>query len=143
MVIQRIQTLYLLFAIMATVLFLFFPFGYMIGEFVDLRAVDYPELLVPTIVALAFMVVSVFLFKRMPLQKIFVAISAVIVLAIIGMVAYFLITGYQADVIVKITIKPEWGYSGLLLVAALVALFGAYRNITADQKILRSYDRLR
>ena len=131
MVINRLQTLYLMLAMLLTVLFLFFPYGYLGPD--ELTGISQAAVLVPCCVAV---------FKNLPLQKSFVAISALIVLAEVIMVIY-LLTDTYAVAGSPVEVKPRWGFSGLLLIAALISLYGAYRNISADQKLLRSYDRLR
>ena len=140
MVINRLQTLYLMLAMLLTVLFLFFPYGYLGAD--ELNGVDQAAVLVPCCVAVFIMTVTVFLYKNLPLQKSFVGISALIVLAVVIMLVYLLADTYAVDGS-PVEVKPRWGFSGLLLIAALISLYGAYRNISADQKLLRSYDRLR
>ena len=139
MVINRLQTLYLMLAMLLTVLFLFFPYGYLGPD--ELTGISQAAVLVPCCVAVFIMAIAVFLFKNLPLQKSFVAISALIVLAEVIMVIY-LLTDTYAVAGSPVEVKPRWGFSGLLLIAALISLYGAYRNISADQKLLRSYDRL-
>lgn len=140
MVINRLQTLYLMLAMLLTVLFLFFPYGYLGAD--ELNGVDQAAVLVPCCVAVFIMAVTVFLYKNLPLQKSFVGISALIVLAVVIMLVYLLADTYAVDGS-PVEVKPRWGFSGLLLIAALISLYGAYRNISADQKLLCSYDRLR
>lgn len=148
MVIQRLQTLFLLLAIACMAVFLFVPFGYWDVDvmsntnFVDLKAINFAAFLVPVCVSLLIMLIAIFCFKKMPLQKSLVALSAIIVLAIAGVVIYEMTLGFN-DMIPGVTVKPVWGASGLLLVGAFVALIAAYRCISRDQKLLRSYDRLR
>jgi hypothetical protein len=127
-------------AMLLTVLFLFFPYGYLGAD--ELNGVDQAAVLVPCCVAVFIMAVTVFLYKNLPLQKSFVGISALIVLAVVIMLVYLLADTYAVDGS-PVEVKPRWGFSGLLLIAALISLYGAYRNISADQKLLRSYDRLR
>lgn len=148
MVIQRLQTLFLILAIACMAVFLFVPFGYWDVDvmsntnFVDLKAINFAAFLVPVCVSLLIMLIAIFCFKKMPLQKSLVALSAIIVLAIAGVVIYEMTLGFN-DMVPGVTVKPVWGASGLLLVGAFVALIAAYRCISRDQKLLRSYDRLR
>ena len=129
MVINRLQTLYLMLAMLLTVLFLFFPYGYLGAD--ELNGVDQAAVLVPCCVAVFIMAVTVFLYKNLPLQKSFVGISALIVLAVVIMLVYLLADTYAVDGS-PVEVKPRWRFSGLLLIAALISLYGAYRNISAD-----------
>lgn len=148
MVIQRLQTLFLLLAIACTAVFLFIPFGYWNAEvmsipgYVDLKAVNFAAFLIPACVSLLLMLIAIFCFKKMPMQKSLVALSAILVLAMIGVVIYEMTLGL-ADFYPGVSAKPFWGGGGLLLVGAFVALIAAYRCISHDQKLLQSYDRLR
>lgn len=148
MVIQRLQTLFLLLAIACMAVFLFVPFGYWDVEvmnnpnYVSLTGAHFAAFLVPTCVSLILMVVAIFCFKKMAMQKSLVALSALIVLAIIGVVIYEMTLGFDM-LVPDVTVKPQWGGGGLLLIGAFVGLIAAYRCISRDQKLLRSYDRLR
>ncbi|MCM1293601.1 MAG: DUF4293 domain-containing protein [Bacteroides sp.] len=149
MVIQRIQTLFLLLAIACIATFLFIPFGYWdievqktTAEIIDLKGVSIAALLVPSIIALLITFIAVFCFKRMPLQKGLVALSAIVVLAIMCVVIYIMISGFNI-LNPAISVAPLWGGGGLLLIGAFVALIAAYVAIGRDQKLLRSYDRMR
>ncbi len=99
-------------------------------------------LLIPACVAILVMFISIFSYKKFPLQKGLVGLSMLIVVAMMLLVIYVMTMGF--DVLVPdVTVKPIWAGGGLLLVAALVALIAALSRIKADQKLLRSYDRLR
>ncbi len=150
MVIQRIQTLFLLLAIACVAAFLFVPFGYWsvaeahIGkvELLDLVGRNYSALIVPSVVALVLMVVAVFSFKKMAFQKLMIVLSALATVAAAGVVIYIMTRGFvQASP--EFDVKAVWSGGGLLLVAALISQIAAYRNICRDQKLLSSYDRLR
>lgn len=152
MVIQRIQSLLLLLAAIAVALFIFIPYGYWDAavagkapQFGPLVAKAQPALLIPSIIAIILIVVSIFLYKKMPLQKSLVALSGLVVTATACVVVYMLTRSYVDVTAVAddVTIKPLWGLSGALLIAALVALVAAHRCISSDQRLLRSYDRLR
>lgn len=139
MVIQRIQTLYLLLAILMVVVFLFVPFGYLkvLGIGVkSLRACEIAQTMIPAGVSLLLMVLSIVMFKEFKLQKALVLLSILSVALLIGIVVYALLHSY-------VGIKPTWGGGGIMLLGALVALIAAYGRICADHKLLRSYDRLR
>ena len=150
MVIQRIQTLFLLLAIACVASFLFVPFGYWnvteahAGnvELLDLVGRNYAALIVPSVVALALMVIAVFSFKKMPFQKLMIVLSALATVAAAGVVVFIMTRGFIGKS-PEFDVTAVWSGGGLLLVAALISQFAAYRNICRDQKLLSSYDRLR
>lgn len=149
MVIQRLQTLYLLMAIAVMVVFLFVPFGFWDASLPDsiykmnpLEGGKIIALLVPSVIGILFMLIAILCFKKLPLQKSLVALSGLIVVAVMLVIVYIMVTPVTVEgVAAKVT--PQWGGGGLLLVGALVAIITAYRSIRRDQKLLRSYDRLR
>lgn len=148
--IQRIQTLYLLLAIGLMVAFFFVPFGYTgltdvaTGQFVEksLKAISEIGLIIPVGLSLLCMVIAIFAFKRHPAQKMLIILSALLIGACIGVVIYILTAGL-GNTNPEINEHTAWGGGGLLLVAALLALLGAYRGVATDERILRNFDRLR
>ncbi|MBO4955875.1 MAG: DUF4293 family protein [Muribaculaceae bacterium] len=149
MQIQRIQTLMMVLAVAALIVFLYVPFGYWDIELADaavkdsLVAYQQPALLWVTVLACVITVCAVFMYNRMPLQKGMVALSAVLVVAVACVVIYILTRSVQIETPLVEAMTPRWGIGGLMLVAALVALIAAYRGISRDQKLLRSYNSLR
>ena len=86
MVINRIQTLFLLAAVVMMVIFLFVPFGHDVitdpshGEMVayePVSAIDVVGLVVPSAVAVVLLLVAVFLFKKLPLQKLITLLAGI------------------------------------------------------------------
>lgn len=151
MVIQRIQTLYLIIAIGLMVAFFFVPFGYNIdtvksaGAAVEQGLTGLNQglsLIIPVSLSLLTMVIAIFSFKSFSGQKALIVLSALLIGACIGMVIYYLTAGYS-DTNSDIAIRTVWGGGGLLLIAAEIALFGAYRGVSHDQKLMRSADRIR
>lgn len=149
--IQRIQTLYLIIAIGLMVAFFFVPFGYSIDTVKSSDAVIEQSLtglnqglslIIPVSLSLLTMAIAIFSFKSLSGQKALIVLSALIIGACIGVVIYYLSAGYS-DTNPDIAIRTVWGGGGLLLIAAEIALFGAYRGVSSDQKLLRSYDRMR
>lgn len=149
--IQRIQTLYLIIAIGLMVAFFFVPFGYNIDTIAAEGAlIEQPltglnqglSLILPVSLSLLTMVIAVFSFKSLSGQKALIILSALLIGACAGVVIYYLTAGYK-DTNPEVVIRTVWGGGGLLLVAALLSLYGAYRGVSADQKLLRSYDRMR
>ena len=148
---QRIQTLYLLLALALMVAFFFVPFGYNVDTVKSASLAFVPSLtglnqgaalIVPISLCLLCILIAIFSFKSLIGQKILIVLSALLVGACIGVVIYLLTAGYR-DTNPDISIRTEWGGGGLLLIATLVALWGAYRGVSHDQKLLRSYDRMR
>lgn len=149
--IQRIQTLYLVIAIGLMVAFFFVPFGYNIDTVAPEGAlIEQPltglnqglSLIIPVSLALLTMVIAVFSFKSLSGQKALIVLAALLIGACAGVVIYYLTAGYS-DTNPQVAIRTVWGGGGLLLVASLLSLYGAYRGVSADQKLLRSYDRMR
>lgn len=150
MVIQRIQSLLLLLAVIAVAMFIFMPYGYWdasvkdvaVNQIGELAAKSQPSLLVPAIISAVLSFVAIFCFKKFALQKSLVVISALVNVALLLVVIYMMTRNY-VDLNPAISIKPEWGFSWVLIVAAFIAQVSAYRSIASDQRLLRSYDRLR
>lgn len=150
MVIQRLQTLYLILAIVMVSVFFYVPFGYTtVADVADgvsvlepLRAGQFTGLVVPMALTLALMVVAIFMFKKMPMQKLMVLVSALLTVVSMGVVVYVMVSGFS-DTNPQVTMTSVWGGGGLLLVGALIAQLAAYNGISSDQRLLRSYDRLR
>lgn len=150
MVIQRIQTLYLILGIALMTVFFFLPFGYeklidlATGQFTldPMKAIDRVGFIIPTAASILLMILAVFSFKKLPTQKLFVILSALITLAEAIMVVYWITAG-AVDTNPEYTVINTWGGGGILLLGALLVQFMAIRGISHDQKILRSYDRLR
>ena len=149
--IQRIQTLYLIIAIGLMVAFFFVPFGYSIDTVKSAGAVMEQgltglnqglSLIIPVSLSLLTMAIAIFSFRSLSGQKALIGLSALIIGACIGVVIYYLTAGYS-DTNTDIDIRTVWGGGGLLLIAAEIALLGAYRGVSHDQKLLRSYDRIR
>lgn len=150
MVIQRIQTLFLVIAVAFAVIFLFVPYGYAdmvsadgVAARESLKAIMETGLWLPTAVSVALMVIAIFTFKKMAVQKLFVVFSALLTCACIISVVYVLASGYT-DVTPGVTVaKTYWGGGGLIALAALICQIMAIRGISSDQKILKSCDSFR
>lgn len=150
MVIQRVQTLYLILTIAMMTLFFFIPFGYI--KVVDgataaqtlhsLTGLSGIGFIIPTAVAILFALLAIFLFKAAPTQKLFVVLSALVTLAEAIMVVYVLVSDYYSTDPTA-TDTAIWGGGGLLLIGAVITDIAAWRAISRDQRLLRSYDRLR
>ena len=140
----------LVLAIAALIVFLYVPYGHWDIELTaggeampQMIACEQPVMLWFTVLTCVVILCSVFLFNKMPLQKSLVAIAAVMVLAMACVVIYNLTRPVEIATAAVTSMTPAWGIGGLMLVAALVALVAAYRGISRDQKLLRSYNSLR
>lgn len=149
--IQRIQTVYMLLAVVALVAYLFIPFGYGDVQTVaqapylaSLTAGKYAAFYIPTILAAVLAFVAIFPYKKQPVQKSLNGIAMLLIGAVAILQIYvmmrpeFIVTSPEVT-----NVSLLWGGGGLLLIAALIALLVANNRISADQKLLRSYDRLR
>lgn len=150
MVIQRFQTLFLLVAALLMAAFIFMPFGYSVitegsTERIveDWTAYQYLGLVIPAGVCALLLLVDIFLFKQMTLQKTLAWVGMALTLACIGVTVYILSSG-MTDITPGVEIiNTRWGGGGLLLVAAALSIGLAISRISADQRILRNADRLR
>ncbi|MCM1110568.1 MAG: DUF4293 domain-containing protein [Clostridium sp.] len=149
MVIQRIQSLLLLIAAALTVAFLFVAYGYTsiledgVEVLTPLYAREFLPLLIPACIATLLLLVDIFLFKNMDLQKNVARIAIVAILATIGVTVYILASGFHDVTDGAVVESTVWGGGGLLLVGSLVATIAAISRISTDQRLLRSIDRLR
>ena len=150
MVINRIQTLFLILAAAVMVVFFFVPFGYEVttdqltgaSALNPLRAVDIAGLVVPTAVSIGLLVVAIFLFKKLSVQKLITVLAGVAVGVCIISVIYILVAG-MSDTNPDVALSTTWGGGGIMLIAALAAIIAAYRGMSHDQRLLSSADRLR
>lgn len=139
--IQRLQTLWLLFAsalAFTTLKISFFSGNIMVEnakQFQRFTAMSHMFLMILTVVVGIGSLVTVFLYKNRKLQvKI---TSALMVLSIINLILYYLQT--------KNFIPNEWSFdiTALLALAIPFFLFLAVRGMYKDDKLIKSLDRLR
>lgn len=139
MVIQRWQSVYLLLAIFAMVLVFFLPFGYVdakddnILEFVSL---DYPILIVMNSLIIVLLLLDIFLYKNLHLQRLVAAILALLIL-ISGVTSGIILTGNDS------VWQIAWIGAPVGLVAAFILTLVARYRMGKDQDLLKSYDRIR
>lgn len=150
MVIQRFQTLFLVVAFALAAAFVFMPFGYSVIEengvpqlVQEWTAYEFVGLVIPAAVASLLYLISIFFYQRMALQKTIVWLGVIATLAAIGVTVYILASGFLDATIGDVITRTKWGGSGLLLVGAALAGLLAISRISADQRLLRSADRLR
>ena len=60
-----------------------------------LKCSEFIGLIIPASVSILFMVVSIFLYRNYPMQKFFTALSAISLLATIGIVIYAVVNPYR------------------------------------------------
>lgn len=144
MQIQRIQTVYIFLAIVAMAIFMVMPYG----EVVALGAtpiVSQPlytmaeyGILIPVAAIIILLLVDMFLYRNMPLQRTVLVISLMITLAVIATVCFALFKEARAD-----GMDAHFSVWDILLpVAALFEILGI-KGIMKDIKLLNSYNRLR
>ncbi len=140
MVIQRIQSVYLLIAaiLMALVCFVV-PVASVVSEdgvAVNIFITSMLPLLILNLLTSIILLIDIFLYKKLKFQMSVVRVCIVLILcsaAIEGVVLY----SQVADVTVK------WIGSAIMLLCALVFSILALRAINSDYKLLTSYNRLR
>lgn len=132
MVIQRIQTLFLLFAVVSMGFFLSSVINYA-EPGVAVKVYDNPYYLYPAIVSLLVSLWAVFLYKKMRVQRRFVAVAGVIsgILLICNLFGMF-------------TCSTGMSYSApICLFAATLFNWLAIRSINKDARLLADSNRLR
>ncbi|HKK74161.1 MAG TPA: DUF4293 domain-containing protein [Saprospiraceae bacterium] len=147
--IQRIQTIFLLLAAGLLGALLAVPFlsvgsgadyaeaGILGDQIFNLQ--DHLALLVLFLAAAGLSLISIFLFKKRPLQMTFTMISLLVTVGGIGFAAYLL---FQTGAFDKGGLEVQAGVAFPVL--SIIFLLLAYRNIKKDEKIVKSsYSRLR
>lgn len=140
MVIQRIQSLYLLISavLMALVCFVV-PIAHGIdaeGMPVTVHIYDMSPVMIINLLTAVLLLIAIFLYRNLNLQIKVTRICVVLILisaAIEGVALYSQIS----------ELEVSWLGSGIMLGCALVLSFLALRSIISDKKLLSSYDRLR
>lgn len=131
MVIQRWQTVLLLMASIFMVLLCVLPLGsgccnVCPESYTCLKAADILPLIIVGALSAILFFIAIFLFKNLDLQKRVVIAACIIVVAAIVIMA----------------ITHLW-FGLIWAILALIAAIWAYSRISSDQKLLRSYDRIR
>lgn len=145
MVLQRIQSVWLLVAAVCTLLFCFLPVASLSMTALDatsdsatlIQLSDNWALLAVGIVTALLVIVNIFSFKDTRKQK-RMTIIGIILMAVLGCCAAFMV--YHVS---SINAEIEWLGSMLLLLGAIIFSILAYRGIVHDEKLLRAADRLR
>lgn len=133
MVIQRWQSLYLLIASIFMGLFCYLPMASVANS--EISVYNYPVYLTLNILIALLLIISIFLYKNLARQKTVVKICMMLNVASI-ITGVLIMYNMWSEVI-------EWNGPVLLVVAVLAITLGAYRHIVADERLLKSYDRIR
>jgi hypothetical protein len=151
---QRKQTLFLLIALIVNGLLLFFPLAdFLVGnelysmyynKFVyqeGVAMVDAPTLLPLTILLIGTLVVtfmSIFMFKKRPLQIRLSVFNAIFMLGVPIFVVYMKLWGVSGENVTS-TFKV-WAF---LPVISTICTFAAIKNIIKDEALVKSLNRIR
>lgn len=137
MVIQRIQTLMLLLAVILVAVFCFVPFGVTAGEpAASIFVKDAPALLTLNIVIAVLLFITIFMYKNLRQQMRMTILSMVLICVSVVTSLFIISKAYDNATPVLLG-----GIS--LLVFALIFGLLAYRGMRHDHNLLRSTDRLR
>ncbi len=142
MVIQRWQSVWLLFAAILVAIFLFVPVAVVSDPAAELAATnlamtDFPVLAVVNGLVALLLFIAIFLYKNTSRQKTVTLLSMLLICVVAaGTVTVAMRTGSSAA-------RVEIGGSVLLLLGAIIFAAMAYRGISHDEKLLRAADRLR
>ncbi len=140
MVIQRLQTLFLLIAVVLMCVFCCTPWASHAAEGVaeasPVFVSEAPVLLILNIVIAVLLFISIFMFKNLKRQMAVTVLSIILICASMVTCGILLYTAYPGATFI-------WTGGVLLLLVALVCVLFAYRFMKKDHKLLTSYDRLR
>ncbi len=129
--IQRVQSLWLLAAVAVMAVFCVLPFGSVAGKAIEVASDIF--VLVPALVSALLCLVAIFLYRSHGRQK----------AVIVASMAFAIISEAFALVALLLANLSSLSWTLLLPPAAVVAQIAAWRGVNADQRLLRSYDRLR
>lgn len=133
MVIQRWQSVFLLLAAIMMGCSCILPLA-SIGE-LQLTPGSQPVYLILNALIAVLSFIAIFLFKNISRQKTVVKINFILIIASI----------VSAGIMIYITPEAsiDWTGAPLLVICSLVMTLAAYRRISADENLLKSYDRIR
>lgn len=143
MQIQRIQTVYIFLSIISMAVFMFVPYGEIVSimqqtDAMSLYTMTEYGILVPVCAIIILLLIDLFLYRNLPLQRTVLVISLMLTLAVIATVCFTLFKEARAEGIdAHFTV---WDI--LLPIAALLEILGV-KGINNDIKLLNSYNRLR
>lgn len=144
MQIQRIQTVYIFFAMVAMAVFMIMPYG----EVTDIASQPVVNeklytmteygLLIPVAATVLLLIIDIFLYRNMSLQKSVLTISLLLTLCSIAVVCFILFKQARAE-----EMDAIFSVWDILLPIAMVLEILGLGAIKHDIKILNSYNRLR
>ncbi len=140
MVIQRIQSLFLL---VAAVLLTVFIFVASVPDALDANSLsavyvtDVTELLVINAIVAALLLVCIFLFKNLKMQ-IKATLLTILLLVVSMATGAFILSSKMPE-----GTEVAWAGSAIITVLALIFALAAWSRMRRDQRTLRSLDRLR
>lgn len=149
--IQRIQTVFLIFAFLFTGLLFFIPFaGFVAGNIYSISflgiisanggaQIQQPYWLtaIGTVIAIIILI-TIFLFKNRKLQMKLTLFSMIAAIALNG--AMFLVLNNYKSILAS---EPVYKVGFVFPLIAAMLLFLAYRSINKDEQLIKSLDRLR
>ena len=144
MQIQRIQTVYIFLAIVAMAIFMVVPYGEVVAlgqtpvAAEQLYTMAEYGILIPVATVIILLLVDMFLFRNMPLQRTVLVISFMITLAVIATVCFTLFKEARTE-----GMDAHFSVWDILLAAAALFELLGIRGIMKDIKLLNSYNRLR
>lgn len=144
MQIQRIQTVYIFLAMVAMAIFLIVPYGEVVnvgsepvvGE--KLYTMYEYGLLIPAAATVVLLIVDIFFYRNMPLQKSVLTIALLLTLCCIAVVCFTLFKQADAE-----GVKAAFSVWDILLPIAVIFEILGLAAIKHDIKLLNSYNRLR
>ncbi len=140
MVIQRLQSLLLFLAAVILVLLCFtIPIGIDASSEAEpaVFVKDSPGLLIFSLTVTALLVVTIFLYKNLKLQMRVTLLCILLMFVVLGLLAYVMTCQLQSPC------EALWIGAFSFMVVCIALCVWAYRRMQADDRLLRSYDRLR
>ncbi len=136
MVIQRWQSVFLFLASVMMGIFSFVPFATQVSgeEILQFTPMDAPVYCTLNLLIALLLLLAIFMFKNIKRQKTVTLVSVVLMVASAVSGGVIVYSGGMA---------VDWTGGVLLLICSGVLALAAYRRIVADERLLRSYDRLR
>ena len=144
MQIQRIQTVYIFLAVVAMMIFVIVPYGeveYLASQpAVSEKLYTMYEygLLSPAAATVILLIVDIFLFRNLPLQRTVLTISLLLTLCCIAVVCFILFKQAGAE-----GMDAHFSVWDILLPLAVIFEIMALGGIAKDIRLLNSYNRLR
>lgn len=144
MQIQRIQTVYIFLAMIAMAIFLVVPYGEVLS--VGANAVSGEKLytmyeyglLIPAAAVVLLLIIDIFFYRNMPLQRSVLVISLLLTLCCIAVVCFTLFKQAGSE-----GVEATFSVWDILLPIAVILEILALGAIKRDIKLLNSYNRLR